>query len=545
MEVYGWGYTDRVFRRRQFAALLPAPFLAAAAIPPRTVVLTLDDAVKSHRTFVAPLLRELAFGATFFVAHRWMNDTANFMTWADIAEIHAMGFEIGNPSWTHADFSTPRGAARLEGELALVDWELSRVNVPNPISFAWCGNSSGPEAREVLRKHGIRLARRGAQPEVEYGKPVIGPACDPARHHPLLIPTTSDAYPDWTFEHFVKVLTEACEGRICVLQFHGVPDTAHPWVHTPPDMFRRYMEYLKNEGYTVLALRVVTRFLPTELPGGPAAHVALARAQARRRAAAAAGSRGDAGGPQLLAIKSRRAQLQRHRSEAGDGGRRPAAGFRRSHPRTQTRTVSRRPSSSDRIFRRRRGAAARHEGHAVSALGRLRLRRDRRTRGDLYERQTDLPRASHIPSVWDEQNVTIPNRDWTRHADGSLTSEWTLPDQVAFGAEVKLDGPAVRMSLWLRNGSKQPLTAMRSQVCVMLARARGFHAQSNANKTFTTPRAKVASADGKRRLITEWKNCHRVWGNDRCPCLHSDPKISDCTPGETVRVSARLWWEGD
>ena len=42
----------------------------------RVVVLTFDDAVKSHRTFVAPLLKELGFGATFFVTHRWMADAA-------------------------------------------------------------------------------------------------------------------------------------------------------------------------------------------------------------------------------------------------------------------------------------------------------------------------------------------------------------------------------------------------------------------------------------------------------------------------------------
>ena len=35
----------------------------AQAIPDKLVVLTFDDAVKSHRTFVAPLLKELGFGA--------------------------------------------------------------------------------------------------------------------------------------------------------------------------------------------------------------------------------------------------------------------------------------------------------------------------------------------------------------------------------------------------------------------------------------------------------------------------------------------------
>ena len=64
----------------------------AARIPAKTVVLTLDDAVKSHRAFVAPLLKELGFQATFFVTHRWMDDRENFMTWLKIAEVHKMRF---------------------------------------------------------------------------------------------------------------------------------------------------------------------------------------------------------------------------------------------------------------------------------------------------------------------------------------------------------------------------------------------------------------------------------------------------------------------
>lgn len=35
----------------------------------RIVVLTFDDASRSNRTFVAPLLKELGFGATFFISH--------------------------------------------------------------------------------------------------------------------------------------------------------------------------------------------------------------------------------------------------------------------------------------------------------------------------------------------------------------------------------------------------------------------------------------------------------------------------------------------
>ena len=257
----------RVLTRRKLLTLGGSAALAGACgtSPPR-VVLTFDDAVSSHRRFVAPLLKDLGFRATFFVTHRWMADAENFMTWEKIAEIHEMGFEIGNHSWTHANFSIPRNAARLAGELALVENALIEVGVPKPVSFAWCGNGFGPEALAKLRDLGYRFARRGMQPETPYGEIAPGPTFDPTRHDPLLIPTTGDAYPDWTFEHFQQVLARADPGEIVVLQFHGVPDAAHPWVHTPPEMFRRYMEHLKTAGFETLALRDIEPYLARSAP---------------------------------------------------------------------------------------------------------------------------------------------------------------------------------------------------------------------------------------------------------------------------------------
>src|SRR5262245_24169357 len=235
-------------------------------IPPKTVVLTFDDAVKSQRTVVAPLLKELGFQATFFITQNWMKDASNFLTWEEVAEIHRMGFEIGNHSWTHSNFGKPENGARLGEELQMVERELARVGVPKPVSFAWCGNHFGPEAVEHLRSNGYRLARRGMQPEMPYGEIQVGPTLDVTKHHPLLIPTTGDAYPAWTLEHFKKVLTSAKPGEIVVLQFHGVPDTVHPWVNTPPEAFRQYMTYLKQNQYRAIAMRDLLQYYNSSRP---------------------------------------------------------------------------------------------------------------------------------------------------------------------------------------------------------------------------------------------------------------------------------------
>ncbi len=490
--------------RRELAAILPA----ATVLPgEKTVVLTFDDLVKSHLSFVAPLLKDRGFGATFFATHRWMGDTANFLTWSEVARLHAMGFEIGNHTWTHAGFSTPRAAARVEAELSLVDAELKKTGVPRPVSFAWAGNAFCPEALAELERLGYRYARRGMQPERPYGKIQIGPAYEPSRHDRLLVPTTADAYPDWTIEHFEKVLAQSGPGRYIVLQFHGVPDPVHPWVHTPPEMFEKYMRSLTAKGFRGTALRDLEP-VARSISADPMRKVRYPEPKDGRLA--------------LPFIEENPLPLtsgRQARIAPFPGHEHPRIGFRE-------------------------GAIAPLRGTKAMAF----LPWD----PDSYV-VIDLPEAifsgkrllflahTHIPSVWDERNLVIEDRDWTRRSDG-LESRWVMPDTLDFGARVTpAAGRAIEMELWVSNKSAEPLTAMRSQVCVLLKRAQGFEQQTSDNKEFGKSIARVRS--GRRAIAVEWESCGRAWGNPLCPCLHSDPLLPDCKPGETVRARGRLWFE--
>src|SRR6266849_8634341 len=157
----GWNTSLVFLILTAFATILQASRQISVVVSnaDRIVVLTFDDAVKSQRTVVAPLLKDLGFGATFFVSHRWMvDDPEHYLTWREIAEIHQMGFEIGNHSWTHPAFSSPKDAARLPAELALVEHELAKVGVSRPTSFAWCGNHFSAEGIQQLTEHGYKLA---------------------------------------------------------------------------------------------------------------------------------------------------------------------------------------------------------------------------------------------------------------------------------------------------------------------------------------------------------------------------------------------------
>lgn len=146
---------------------------------------------------------------------------------------------------------------------------------------------------------------------------------------------------------------------------------------------------------------------------------------------------------------------------------------------------------------------------------------------------------THVPTVWSQQQIELARLEWTRGPEGRLSSRRTLPNGIAFEVEVLPSPTEVRMTLRLHNGTTETLRNIRVQNCVMLARAAGFAAQSNENKIFRSPYAAARSESGDRWIITAWDPVQRCWGNERCPCLHSDPILPDAPPGKTVE--ARGW----
>jgi len=527
----------------------------------KLVVLCFDDAVKTQRTFVAPMLKELGLNASFFVTHRWMADHENFMTWEEIAELHRMGFEVGNHSWTHDDFSTPRNAARLAGELALVERALANVGVPRPESFAYPGNSFSPEAVRVLEGRGYRFARRGTEPEVPYQEMQSGPLFDPMRHHPLLIPTTGDSHPGWTAEHFQHVVSGAQIGKIVVLQFHGVPDRAHPWVYTPPENFRKYMAFLKENGFRGIALRDLKQCVDLKRPPADPnlairypneecechdlpLEMLATRADLRywlknmlcfhqytlAEAAEVCGMTEDEVKKQAMDFgffpPSRvSAAEQQIRVLPYPGGRSPRIGFQEGeiNPMRGTKASVSLPWDPS--------------SYVVVDLPEAIFC----NLGLIFLAHTD------IPTIWNDQNIVLENIDWQRAADG-LSYQRTLPSGIRFGASIRPLEDHVEMDLWVRNFGGRDLsgfeteTYLRAQVCVMLKGAAGFSRQTKDNKVIRDSVAAVRSDGGNRWILTMWEQPGRVWDNPEVPCIHSDPNLPYCPFGKTVHARGCLWF---
>jgi len=152
---------------------------------------------------------------------------------------------------------------------------------------------------------------------------------------------------------------------------------------------------------------------------------------------------------------------------------------------------------------------------------------------------------THVPTVWTKQNVELEKLEWNRRPDGSLDFERKLPNGIRFGTKVVPMHDAVRMEMWLTNGTPHALSDLRVQNCVMLKGAVGFEDQTADNKVFAKPYVACRDRGGQRWIINAWEPCHRAWSNPPCPCLHSDPKFPDCAAGETQRLRGWLsFYEG-
>ncbi|WP_277479665.1 polysaccharide deacetylase family protein [Catalinimonas alkaloidigena] len=212
-------------------------------IPDKLVVLTFDDAVSTHATYVGPLLKKYGFGATFFVCEfpPDFEDKSKYMSWEQIQKLGEMGFEIANHTHHHTHVNRI-DEAELIKELTYIEEKCVALGLEKPITFAYPAYETDEEVITTLKKQGYRLARAGGSL-----------AYDPLIHHPYLIPSFSTTGEDK--ERVINAIKQAKDGKVVVLTVHGVPDYAHDWVTTPPKLFEIYLKFLHDNNYQVIALK--------------------------------------------------------------------------------------------------------------------------------------------------------------------------------------------------------------------------------------------------------------------------------------------------
>ncbi|MFY0651712.1 MAG: polysaccharide deacetylase family protein [Cyclobacteriaceae bacterium] len=213
------------------------------------VVLTFDDAPASHYSVVAPLLKQYCFDATFFVCEFPPNysDSSKYMNWRQIHELGKMGFEIANHTKSHT------GVAKLSkekfiNELEYIEQKCDSLGLGIPKTFAYPGYSLNKQALIVLEEKVYSFARAGGSR-----------AYDPLKDHPYLLP--SWATDGGNRVQIFNALKEAKNGKVVILTFHGVPDLEHPWVDTPIDLFKEYLQYMYDNKFKVIALSDLEEYI--------------------------------------------------------------------------------------------------------------------------------------------------------------------------------------------------------------------------------------------------------------------------------------------
>ena len=221
--------------------------------PHGTVVLTFDDATRSHLEIVAPLLKRHGFGATFFIT-RFNDDwrAKHEETLLDPAGIRAladMGFEIGNHTWNHADRMDGMDDAAAADEIDSLDRWLDAAGVPAPKVYAYPGGPYSAKGEALLRARGY-LAARTTEKRLWH----------PAEDNPFQIPAIP--IQEGSELDFYSALADSCRdeaGGIPVLVFHGVPDRVHPWVNAEPSTFEDFLTFLRGQGYRCVSLGAALR----------------------------------------------------------------------------------------------------------------------------------------------------------------------------------------------------------------------------------------------------------------------------------------------
>lgn len=232
-------------------SVLPWNARALEPIPDRLVVLTFDDSVANHATFVAPLLKKLGFWATFFITEgfEFATDKEHYLTWEQIKHLDREGFEIGNHTRRHEGVAGQK-PEQLDEDVEYIEQQCAKHEIARPTSFCYPGYQTSIAAVKLLRDRGYRFARAGG-----------AQAFDPAKDEPLTLPHAFDGKPESTLEQFKAATAQARDGKIAVMTFHGVPDIKHPWVNTDPAKFESYMEHLKQERCTVIPMRDLAKYL--------------------------------------------------------------------------------------------------------------------------------------------------------------------------------------------------------------------------------------------------------------------------------------------
>ena len=120
----------------------------------RSVALTFDDGSETDLLVAAPILRELGFGATFFITTGFLN-SRGFLSVSQLRDLSQAGFEIGSHSVSHPYLADLDDVA-LERELLESKIRLEDILGVPVVHFSCPGGRYDQRVKSLARRLGYR-----------------------------------------------------------------------------------------------------------------------------------------------------------------------------------------------------------------------------------------------------------------------------------------------------------------------------------------------------------------------------------------------------
>lgn len=144
------------------------------SLPERSVVITIDDGYRSAYDIAYPILNEFDFKATLFIYTDYVGISEGAITWDQLREMKARGFEVGAHTVTHCDLTKKKEGEddqayleRIRKELIvskqLIDKELKQ----DTIYLAYPYNDYNQRVLLIAEEAGYKLGltvQRGGNP---------------------------------------------------------------------------------------------------------------------------------------------------------------------------------------------------------------------------------------------------------------------------------------------------------------------------------------------------------------------------------------------
>jgi peptidoglycan/xylan/chitin deacetylase (PgdA/CDA1 family) len=134
------------------------------ALPPKAVVLTVDDAYKTFKTGAMPILRQYGFPVTLFVNTDSVG-RKDSLDWNELRQLAKEGVEIGNHTATHRSLteqfskeSTANYRQRVHADIDRAQQTLIRELGSVPQLFAYPYGEFSSSARQIVEEYGFLAA---------------------------------------------------------------------------------------------------------------------------------------------------------------------------------------------------------------------------------------------------------------------------------------------------------------------------------------------------------------------------------------------------